>query len=84
MISAAHQYLKNLAILTLFINAVLLLWGILGDPGIHKATYLHYTKLAYSGKQEHFTDDSDEDQSNENEIEMTDVESKSQTKQNQV
>ena len=55
----------------------------LGDPGIHKATYLHYTKSACSGKTEQYTEDSDEQQE-EDQIEMADMEDKSESKENKV
>ena len=44
MISDAHFSLKIIAVLTLMINVMVVLWGILGDPGVPEATYLHYTK----------------------------------------
>ena len=38
-----------------------MIYGILGDPGIKKETYLHYTKIWFSGGKELFTEDSDDE-----------------------
>jgi hypothetical protein len=43
------------------LNVFLLLGGILGDPGIKKETYLHYTKAWFSGGKELYTQDSDDE-----------------------
>ena len=48
MVSKDHYVLKQVAALCVAINIILLFWGILGDPGISKATYLHYTKNWFS------------------------------------
>ena len=36
-------------------------YTMLGDPGIKKETYLHYTKIWFSGGKDVFTEDSDDD-----------------------
>ena len=53
--------LQYIAIMCVAVNLILLFWGILGDPGISKATYLHYTKNWYSDGKDLYTQDSDDD-----------------------
>jgi len=61
MVSKDHKLLQQTAIATVSLNVILLFWGILGDPGISKETYLHYTKNWYSDGKDLYTQDSDDE-----------------------
>ena len=75
-ISEHNLFLKNVAIFGCFFNLGLMFYAMLGDPGVKKETYLHYTKIWFSGGKDAFTEDSDND-SNQNEESTDDLESNS-------
>lgn len=60
------------------LNLFLLFGGILGDPGVKPATYLHYTKNWYSGGKDLYkSDSSDESSESQDNGSLSDEESSS-------
>ena len=51
-----------ITVASITINLLLLFGGILGDPGVHQSTYLHYTKIWYNSGKNIFAEDSDGDE----------------------
>ena len=54
-----NGWMTKCAIFSIGLNLYLLFGGILGDPGVKPATYLHYTKNWYTGGKDLYTSDSD-------------------------
>ena len=61
-ISDANIFLKYFCIGTCALNLSLMFYTMLGDPGIKKETYVHYTKIWFSGGKDLFTEDSDDNE----------------------
>lgn len=49
MLDDKTQWMKKFFVASIIFNLSLLFGGIFGDPGVKPATYLHYTKLWFSG-----------------------------------
>ena len=76
MISEESVWSHRIEYAAIFINLSLLFGGICWDPGVKPETYLHYTKIWYSGGKDLYQNSSDSEsaepeQSSEADIENT-------------
>lgn len=63
MLEDKGEWMRKAAGSCIAINLFLLFGGILGDPGVKPATYLHYTKNWFSGGKDLYKSDSDDESS---------------------